>query len=130
MKEGTKKAIALSLDAVSLASFSASLLAIGKIEVPTFPSKPIALAEDVVLLTVQTVETIKDACLNKYENNTFLSKTWHSAKRYGVPVLIGAAAAYGLASVQNPKYNLSTISDFAWVVGLTSQFVKDRILYK
>lgn len=131
MQERNKKRIALALDAISFSSFGASLYAIDKLELPTIPfSKGILVAEDYALLGLQTVETVRDLKIKKFANETRLSQTWHSIKRYVVPALMGGAAAYALSTSQVPEGYLATISDVAWVVGLGSQFIKDRILYK
>lgn len=137
MQEKYKRLIALTFDTVSFASFAQSLNYVNQFNIPTIPPKEIALIEDYAILALQAGETLADAASNRFEAKARvgtkgrLAKAWYHIKRDGIPFVLGAVAATTFYSYQvNPHFNPVLGSDICWIIGLASQYAKNRILYR
>jgi len=131
MQENYKRLTALLFDGISIASFVGSLNYVNQLNIPTIPSKEIALIEDYAILALQSGETLIDITSKRFETKSKWSKARYHIKRDGIPLVLGAVAATAFYSYQfNPHFNPALGSDICWIVGLASQYVKNRILYK
>ena len=134
MQEKHKRLTALLFDGVSFASFYQSLNYVNQFNISTIPSKGIALIEDYTILVLQTGEILIDSTSKRFKTKSKLSKlskAWYYVKRDGIPFVLGTVAATAFYTYQyNPQFNPVLGSDICWIIGLASQYVKNRILYR
>lgn len=131
MQEKYKRLTALLFDGVSIASFVGSLNYVNQLDIPTIPSKKIALIEDYAILALQSGETLVDIISKRFETKSRRSKAWYRIKTAGIPLVLSAVAVTIFYSYHfNPHFNPSQGSNICWIVGLASQYIKNILLYR